>query len=174
DRRIALGPFGIEDRDLSGQPLDDAAIMALAEIGLDAGDHGVADLVERAHFGSRLFVALCDLAAGVMEGVPGAVAAPPSQCRGLADMAHAERVDEPLQRDLAPVLDRGEQVADRGLAVALDLLELELVVALLQREDVGGLLDPFLLEEELDLLFAEAVDVERPARGEQLQMLDLL
>src|SRR5205814_5416625 len=42
------------------------------------------------------------------------------------------------------------------------------------REDIGGLLHPFLLEEEFDLLFAEAVDVEGATRGEQLQVLDLL
>src|SRR5438105_13706006 len=89
-------------------------------------------------------------------------------------MAHAEREDEALERDLTPPPDRIEQIAHRGLAVTFDFLELDLVVALFQREDIGGLLHPFLLEEEFDLLFAEAVDVEGATRGEQLQVLDLL
>src|SRR5207248_6686632 len=89
-------------------------------------------------------------------------------------MAHAEREDEALERNFTPPPDRLEQVAHRGLAVAFDFLELDLVVARFQREDIGGLLHPFLLEEEFDLLFAEAVDVEGATRGEQLQVLDLL
>ena len=62
--------------------------------------------------------------------------------RGLADMADAERIDEALQRDLAPRLDRPKRLRDRGFAVALDLLELDLLVARCEREDVGRLLDP--------------------------------
>src|ERR1700731_2478706 len=89
-------------------------------------------------------------------------------------MAHAERVDKALQRNPPPLLDRCKQVAHRRLTVAFDLLELELEVALWQREDIGRLLHPSLLEEECDLLLAEPFDVERAAGGEQLQMLDLL
>src|SRR5438552_3600648 len=89
-------------------------------------------------------------------------------------MTHAERIDEALQRNVAAALDRGKEIAHRGFAVALDLLELELGVALLQREDVGGLLHPTFVEEVLKLLFAEPVDVEGAARHEQFQMLDLL
>src|SRR6185295_12841609 len=86
----------------------------------------------------------------------------------------AERIDEAFERDFAPRADRAEQVADRGLAVALDLFELELRIALFQREDVGRLLDPALLEEVIDLLLAESVDVERAARHEMLEVLGLL
>ena len=43
-----------------------------------------------------------------------------------------------------------------------------------KREDVGRLLHPFFLEEQLDLLLAQAFDVEGAARAEQLQVLDLL
>src|ERR1700676_2953354 len=89
-------------------------------------------------------------------------------------MAHAERVDETLQRNPPPLLDRRKQVAHRRFAVAFDLLELELEVALWQCEDIGRLLHPSLLEEECDLLLAEPLDVEGAARGEQFQMLDLL
>src|SRR5712671_6861738 len=148
--------------------------MALAEIGLDAGDHGLADLVERIHLGHRLLVALGDPEAGVVKGLPRAVAARQRQRRGLADMAHAERIDEALERNLAPPPDRFEQVAHRGLAVAFDFLEPEFRVARFQRKNIGRLLHPAVLEKELDLFFSEAIDVEGAARGEQLEMLDLL
>src|SRR6185437_14403286 len=96
------------------------------------------------------------------------------QRRGLADLTHAECEDEALERNLPPAFDGGKQIAHRGFAVTFDLLEFYLLVALLQREDIGRLLDPALLEEELDLLFAEPVDVESAPRGEQFQMFDLL
>src|SRR5437762_1408704 len=62
----------------------------------------------------------------------------------------SERIDKALERDLAPPADRLEQVAHRGLAVAFDLLEPEFWIARFQREDVGRLLHPAVLEEELD------------------------
>ena len=62
--------LGVEDRHLRGQPLDHAAIVRLAEIGGDALDHGVADLVEVVHLGPRLLVAGRDLEAGVVERLP--------------------------------------------------------------------------------------------------------
>ena len=43
-----------------------------------------------------------------------------------------------------------------------------------EREDVGRLLDPALLEEQLDLLLAQPLDVEGAARDEMPQVLDLL
>src|SRR5439155_1237428 len=89
-------------------------------------------------------------------------------------MAHAERIDETLQRNTAAAFDRGKEIAHRGFAVALDLLELKLVVALLQREDVGGLLHPPLVEEVLKLFLAEPVDIEGAPRDEQFQMFGLL
>ena len=91
---LLLGFSASSDRDLARQPLDDAAVVALAEIGRDAGDHGVADLVERVHLGDGLLVALGDREAGVVERLPGAVAARQRQRRGLADLADAEREDE--------------------------------------------------------------------------------
>src|SRR4051794_35383951 len=88
-------------------------------------------------------------------------------------MADAERIDEALKRDLAPRLDRGEQIAHRGLAVAFDLLQLD-VHASGQTENIGRLLDPTLLEEKFDLLLAKAFDVKGAARDEQFEMLDPL
>src|SRR5882762_9889960 len=89
-------------------------------------------------------------------------------------MADAERIDETVQRYLATPADRSKQVADRSRAIALFVFEFYSIVALFERENVRGLPHPFLLEEHFDLLFAEAVDVEGPARGEQHQVLNLL
>ena len=147
--------------------------MAFAEIGLDAVDHGFSNLVECVHFGDGFFIAFGDLQTGVVERLPGAVAARQRQRRGLADVADAECVDETVERYFAPLIDGREQIAHRGLAVALFLQQFALVL-LLQREDVGRFPHPFLLEEEFDLLFAQPLDVEGAARGEQLEMLDLL
>src|SRR6516164_7538915 len=89
-------------------------------------------------------------------------------------MTHAERVDEALERDLAPRRDRMEQVAHRQCAEAFLLLELNFRIARFEREDVGWLLDPALLEEQRDLLLSQPLDVEGPAGDEMLQMFDFL
>src|SRR5262249_28061988 len=89
-------------------------------------------------------------------------------------MTHAECVDEALERDLAPRRDRMEQIADRQCAESFLLLELDFRIARLEREDVGRLLDPALLEEQRDLLLAQPFDVESPAGDEMLQMFDFL
>src|SRR5581483_2322846 len=89
-------------------------------------------------------------------------------------MTDAERIDEAIERDPAALLDRREEIADRGLAVAFLFFEADRLVALLQREDVGRFAHPAFVEEQFDLLFAEPLDVEGAARCEQFQMLDLL
>src|SRR4029078_2619669 len=61
-----------------------------------------------------------------------------------------------------------------GLSVSADWVELELVGGLRQRENVSGFLHKTCVEEILELLLAEAVDVESAARHEQVQMLNLL
>ena len=78
-------------------------------------------------------------------------------------MAHAERIDETFERNPPPSLDGGEQITHRGFAVAFMALELDLVVARGQREDIGRLPHPSLLEKEFDLFLAQAVDVEGAA-----------
>ncbi len=148
--------------------------MRLAEISGDGVDHGVPDLVEVIHLGARLLVGVGDLQTGLVESIPRSVAARERPRRGLADLAHAERVDEALERNLAASLDGIEEIAHRGFAVTFLLLELDLRVARGKREDVGGLLEPALLVEEDDLLFAETIDVEGAARHEMLEVLDLL
>src|ERR1700719_2368066 len=89
-------------------------------------------------------------------------------------MAHAERIDETLERDFAPRRDGLEQVAHGDLAEALLLLEPDLFVARFERENVGRLLDPTLLEEQGDLLLTQSLDIESASRDEVPQMLDLL
>src|SRR3569832_1017249 len=89
-------------------------------------------------------------------------------------MAHAERIDEALQRNLSPPFDRGKEIAYGSRAVTFDVFKFQPGVALLQREDISGLPHPFLVEEILQLLLAEPVDVEGAPRHEQFQVLDLL
>jgi hypothetical protein len=78
-------------------------------------------------------------------------------------MSHTERIDESFERNLAPHLDRAEQVAHRQFTETLDLLQFDFRVARCEREDVGGLLEPALLEEQFDLLLAEPLDIEGTA-----------
>src|SRR5262249_3326878 len=89
-------------------------------------------------------------------------------------MTHAERVDEALERDLAPRRDCMEQVAHRQCAEPFLLLELDFRIARFEREDVGWLRYPTLLEEQRDLLLAQPLDVEGAAGDEMLQMFDFL
>jgi hypothetical protein len=78
-------------------------------------------------------------------------------------MADAEGVDEAIERNLAPLFDCFKQVSYRGFAVAFFVLQLDLLVARLERKNVGRFLDPFLPEEQLDLLFTQTFDIEGTA-----------
>src|ERR1019366_8247710 len=89
-------------------------------------------------------------------------------------MANAERKNETLERYVAALFDRREQIAHRSRAKAFLVFKLDLLIARRQRKDIGRLLDPFVLEEQFDLFLAQAFDVEGAARDEQLEMLDLL
>src|SRR4029077_2777675 len=89
------------------------------------------------------------------------------------NMANPEREDEPVERNLAALVDCRKQIADRGLAIAF-LFEQFLLVLLFQPKDVGRLFHPFLFEEEFDLFFAQSLDIEGTARCEQFEVLDLL
>ena len=85
-------------------------------------------------------------------------------------MADAERKQEAVETDPAPRIDRAEQVLDRSGAKALAVIEFVGIglaaVPGFQSEDVGGTLDQLLGEEQLDLLLAQPLDVERIARDE--------
>src|SRR6516225_1407157 len=95
-------------------------------------------------------------------------------CCNLADVANAEGINEALERHLAPRGNGIEELAHGNLTVAFQLLELYGPVAHFQRKDIGRFLDPALRKEELDLLLAKPVDVERAPRGEMLEVLHLL
>ncbi len=85
-----------------------------------------------------------------------------------------------MKRYRAAGIDRLVQLADAYLAESVDVLELveRCLLAAFEREYLWGGADPqilvFAFEEELDLLGAEAFDVEGIARDEMLQMLDRL
>ena len=91
----------------------------------------------------------------------------------LADVTDAEPVDQAMQLDAAAGIDRAEQIAHRGLAITLALHQLagRTGVALLQREDVDRRHHQTVFVKLLDLLVAEAVDIERQPRDEMLQPL---
>src|SRR5436305_14136175 len=109
-----------------------------------------------------------------MKCFPGAVAAREHARGSVANVAHAERVDETFERDLAARLDGTKQVAHRDLAEAFDLLQFDLGVARLERKNFSGLLHPVLLEEQLNLLFTQPLDVHRSAGYEVPQVLNFL
>ena len=80
--------------------------------------------------------------------------------RRLADLRDAERVDEAVERDMAALVDRGDQLsgADRAPAFAHgDDCRIE-------PEDVARPADQAVLPERLNVLGAEPLDVEAVAR----------
>ena len=92
---------------------------------------------------------------------------------GLADVADAEREDQPVEGDVPALGDGAEEVAGGLLAPAVAGAEVG-PVAGLEGEDVGGLADPALGEEGLRGLRAEALDVEGAAADEVLELLHRL
>src|SRR5262249_3533126 len=91
-------------------------------------------------------------------------------CCRLADLRDAERVDEAVECYRAPLLDRGDQALDRFLAPALALLDLP--GAAMEPEHVARGLEQAVGVEGLDVLPAQAFDVEAAARHEMAQPLD--
>ena len=94
----------------------------------------------------------------------------------LADVADAERKDQTLQRDAAAGIDRGKQIAHRGFAVPL--ARLSLLVDRASRfcsvkMSAGDFTQPVLVK-FLDLLVAEAVDIEGRRDDEMLEPLHRL
>src|SRR5262249_13177986 len=92
-------------------------------------------------------------------------------------MADAERIDEAMQRNRAPLVDRRKELADADLAEAVDILELgqRSRLPLLQCEDIGRSTDLerriLALEEEIHLLRAKPLDIEGISRNEMFEML---
>src|SRR5690606_7634729 len=95
------------------------------------------------------------------------------QSRGrFAYLTNAERVDEAVERDATPPLDRLQELGGRLLAPPLTHDQVSL--ALVQPEDVAGSADQAVLPESGDVLAAEAFDVERLPGDEVAQPLDRL
>ena len=88
--------------------------------------------------------------------------------RRLADLRDAERIDEPVERDAPPLVDRGHQVAGAEFAPAFALHD-HLGI---EPEDVARLADQPVLPEGGDVLLAEPLDVEAVARDEVPEPLD--
>src|SRR3546814_8916501 len=92
--------------------------------------------------------------------------------RDLSDLANPERVDEAVERDIAPRLDRSQEFRHRLLAPAFALLDLLPPVA--QPEDVGRSGNQPVGEEGLNVLGAQPLDVEGIAADEMPQAFQRL
>src|SRR4029077_5445968 len=114
--RVFLWLLRVENFHLFGQALDDPAVVAFAEISGDGMDHRVPDLVQGIHLGDDLFITFCHLQSGIMERLPGAITARERERGRFADLTDAQRIDETVERDRAPGLDRIEEIADGRFA----------------------------------------------------------
>ena len=91
-------------------------------------------------------------------------------------MPDAERIDEAVERDLPPRIDRGEQIGGARRAPALAVLKLVLrpAVAPGEREDVGRRLDQLVVI-ELRTIFSPMPSMSKALRDTKcLQPLDPL
>ena len=154
--------------------IDHARVVRLGEIGAQALDDGLADLIHGVELLPCIRVACGEVAAGLAEGLKGAVAAGQRAGGGLTDVTNTQGVDEALERNAAAGLDGGEEIAHRDCAETLLLLEFDRAVAAREGEDVRRLGDPTLLVEEIDLLFTQTFDIESAAGNEVTQVLDAL
>src|SRR5207248_9942474 len=129
-------PLRVADAHLLGEPLHDVAVVLLAEIGSEAADDRIADLVDRIELLAHVAIVRDQLFACLQERIPRAVGPGEQARRRLADVTDAERIEEALERNLPARLDGTEQIAHRSLAIAFLFLEAEGAVAGLQRENV--------------------------------------
>ena len=83
------------------------------------------------------------------------------------DIADSQRVDEPRERRLAALLDRGDHVRRRLLGHAVELRQLGEP----ERVEVRGRVHDAAIDELVDELVAQALDVHGAARGEMQQRL---
>ena len=107
-------------RDLLQQRVDDLEVVRLAEeVGDGLGHHGP-DALDGVELAKSRRPGLRRRPRRPPRKVLDASEMPRQHLGvGLADMADAEREDEAVERHAAPRLDGGEEVAHRGLAVAL-------------------------------------------------------
>ncbi len=81
---------------------------------------------------------------------------------GFADIADAQRVDQPRQRGVLRCLDGGDDILRRLLAHAIEAGQRRGV----QPVEVSGALHPVAIDQLIHQLLAEALDVQRAARSE--------
>ena len=96
--------------------------------------------------------------------------------QGFARVADAKGEDQAVQRNSSFRLDRGEQFGHRCVAEAVAVLQLPQMVGSVpcgKGEDVGGGFhgQVGIVEEHLDLLGAQALDVDRAAHAVTAQAL---
>ena len=108
--------------------------------------------------------------------VDGAIAAREQTRRRLTDVADSQCMDETVERDAPARFDRAEEVGGGGLAPALALGErcVQIAVLRLNVEDVRRALHAAFGPERLDLLGAEALDIEGVPGDEMAQPLQRL
>src|SRR5580692_9239015 len=90
--------------------------------------------------------------------------------RRLADLRDAERIDEPVERDAPPLIDRPDQIAGAQLTPAFAAHQL----LRLEPEDIAGAADEAVSPERGDMLRAHSLDIETVARDKMLQSFDRL
>src|SRR5271165_7518172 len=88
--------------------------------------------------------------------------------RRLTDLRNAERIDEPVECNPPPLVDRSHQIASAEFAPALTLRDDRGI----EPEDVAGLADQPVLPEGGDVFLAEPLDVEAVARHKVPEPLD--
>src|SRR5690606_20041543 len=91
----------------------------------------------------------------------------------LTDVAYAEGIDETIERNFPPAVDRIKEILRRLLAEPFTVLDPCQVarrsIARLQREDIGRRADQPILVKGIDQLGAEPLDIKGIARDEMLQ-----
>src|SRR5690606_7373719 len=96
----------------------------------------------------------------------------------LTDVAYAEGIDETIERNFPPAVDRIKEILRRLLAEPFTVLDPCQVarrsIARLQREDIGRRADQPILIKGIDQLGAEPLDIKGIARDEMLQPLHCL
>ena len=145
--------------------------MRLGEKADDVGRHVGADAVhvEQAGAGRALRVLRrLHLAPPVVER---AVMPRQQPRRRLADLRDAERVDEAVERDPPPLVDRGDQLAGADLAPAFALGDAARPSS--RKMSPGRRISPSSQNSAMCFV-AEPLDVEAVARDEMLQPLDRL
>ena len=160
----------ILDLDFAPQIVQHVAIMLFGEEADDVGRHVLADAVDVVELAPRLALGVGGVGHRLAPARERAVVARQELRRRLADLRDAERIDEAVERDAAPRVDRVDELLGARLAPALARLE----VRGIEPEDIRWRAHELVFPEGLHVLLAHALDVEGIARHEMLEPLDRL